>query len=217
MKLNPFRPNSIAGPGVFAGRYNEMKSIDQALFQLRHGNPWHFLIHGERGIGKSSLIFCADRVARGILPPMEDDDEKFSFIPVSISLDPTTSFRGIAEKIGCELARELSARDGLKASLKSIWEFVSRWDMFGLKFNAERREIRDSDLVEELSETFIRLSVALAGKADGFLVLIDEADKAGGSELGEFIKLFTERLTKRGCGNVGLGLSGISTVTDQLK
>jgi hypothetical protein len=32
---------------------------EQSLFQTKHGNPNHFIIEGERGIGKSSLFLKA--------------------------------------------------------------------------------------------------------------------------------------------------------------
>jgi len=44
MKFNPFRPNSIASSELFQGRKEEMKLIEQSLFQTKNGNPQHFLI-----------------------------------------------------------------------------------------------------------------------------------------------------------------------------
>jgi hypothetical protein len=57
VKFNPFQPNKIVAPGMFAGRLPEINSIEQALFQAKNGNPQHFLLQGERGIGKLSLFF----------------------------------------------------------------------------------------------------------------------------------------------------------------
>jgi len=58
----------------------------------------------------------------------------------------------------------------------------------------------------------------LGSNVDGILILIDEADKpSAGSNLGEFVKLFTERLTKRGCNHVFLGLAGLSELLPKLR
>jgi hypothetical protein len=65
MKFNPFRPNSIVAPGMFAGRYDEVTAIERGLHQTRNGNPKHFLIEGERGIGKSSLMLYVDYLSSG--------------------------------------------------------------------------------------------------------------------------------------------------------
>jgi hypothetical protein len=61
-KYNPFRPNSIVTTGMFCGRFDEMKAAEQSLFQTKHENPKHFLISGERGIGKSSLLLSTVRL-----------------------------------------------------------------------------------------------------------------------------------------------------------
>ena len=50
------------------------------------------------------------------------------------------------------------------------------------------------------------------------LIFIDEADKPPSQAgLGEFVKVFTERLSKGGANNVGLGIIGISNVIEKMK
>jgi Cdc6-like AAA superfamily ATPase len=65
VKFNPFVPNGIAFPVMFTGRHDEICAIEQALFQAKNSNPQHILISGERGIGKSSLLYYADLIANG--------------------------------------------------------------------------------------------------------------------------------------------------------
>jgi hypothetical protein len=81
-RYNPFRPGSIVTPGMFCGRYEEFVGTEKALFQTKHGNPQHFLIHGERGIGKSSLLYSLDLVARNAVASFED--EKFNFLTLAV-------------------------------------------------------------------------------------------------------------------------------------
>lgn len=81
MKFNPFRPNSIVAPGMFCGRYQEIRSVEQCLFQTKHGNPQHFLIEGERGIGKSSLMLFAEWMAKGQF--QAERANKFHFMVIS--------------------------------------------------------------------------------------------------------------------------------------
>ena len=52
-KINPFKPNNPAPTGMFAGRYKEIKTLDNGLRQTKHSQCANFLITGERGIGKS--------------------------------------------------------------------------------------------------------------------------------------------------------------------
>ena len=58
-KFNPFKPNHPIYSGLFAGRYNEIKKIDNALFQTSFDNPTNLLLLGERGIGKTSLLLLS--------------------------------------------------------------------------------------------------------------------------------------------------------------
>jgi hypothetical protein len=56
------------------------------------------------------------------------------------------------------------------------------------------------------------------GEVDGCIILIDEADRvASAAGLGTFTKLLTERLTKRECHNVTVGLAGVSGILTKLR
>ncbi|MGH9726002.1 MAG: ATP-binding protein, partial [Candidatus Acidiferrales bacterium] len=67
-KTNPFKPDGIVAPGMFAGRLDEITAIERSLAQTKNGNPHHFLIQGERGIGKSSLFLYVQLIASGTIP-----------------------------------------------------------------------------------------------------------------------------------------------------
>lgn len=54
--INPFRPNSPTNPEMFVGRYDEIKRIEGALKQTMANRGHSFLLLGERGIGKTSLL-----------------------------------------------------------------------------------------------------------------------------------------------------------------
>ena len=65
MKINPYKPNSPISPGMFAGRIDEIKELEKGLFQTKNGQSSNFLITGERGIGKSSLLNLIKPTAKG--------------------------------------------------------------------------------------------------------------------------------------------------------
>jgi len=77
LKYNPFQPNTMVAPGMFVGRLEEIDAIEQSLFQAKNGNPQHFLIEGERGIGKSSLLLLISGYAEGVVESHRA--EKMSF------------------------------------------------------------------------------------------------------------------------------------------
>ena len=212
MKYNPFRPGKIVNAGMFAGRTDETKIIDKALFQTKNGNPDHFLIHGERGIGKSSLLLYAKTMAK-----TQIGEQPWNFVTVDVELEPSVDYGGIVRKIGAAFANQLQDRTkGVTSKLQTGWDFLKKWEVMGVKYNSE--SANRSELVDDLCETFCSAIERLSGNVDGVLVLIDETDKPPvSSGLGEFVKVFTERLTKNGCTNVCLGLAGISSVIDKMK
>ena len=55
---------------MFAGRYHELVRLERALDQACVDEPAHFMITGERGIGKSSLLLYLDYVAKGKIPDL---------------------------------------------------------------------------------------------------------------------------------------------------
>src|SRR5271165_4243707 len=54
-RINPFNPNSIVTPTLFAGRYDQVFQILKKLTQVREGMPASFVLQGDRGIGKTAL------------------------------------------------------------------------------------------------------------------------------------------------------------------
>jgi energy-coupling factor transporter ATP-binding protein EcfA2 len=214
-KYNPFKPGSIIHPGMFAGRMDELIILERSLFQTTNGNPEHFLIHGERGIGKSSLLLVVNCLARGEVDPIEGN-EKYKFLTINIELEPNDDYREILQKIARELQREINKNEAIKSALKGIWNFITNWEVLGVRYNRESTPV--DAMLEELSEKFAAIASSLREKGQGVFVFIDEADKAPAkAELGEFIKVLTERLAKRGSDNVGIGVVGISSVIKKLK
>jgi len=109
-KFNPFRPNEIVHPGMFAGRYDELFALEKTLFQTKHGNPTHFLIDGERGIGKSSLFLHLIWTATGEVSTLAQP-QNFNFVTVSVCLDSSHTYAAIVRAIAAELRRQISARE----------------------------------------------------------------------------------------------------------
>lgn len=218
-RFNPFRPNGIVHPGMFAGRYNEMVALEKALFQTKNGNPTHFLIDGERGIGKSSLLFNLDGVSTGLFKPFEDP-LMLNFMTVSICLDAAHTYSDIVRCIGAELRRQVAEREQFREFAKGAWEFLSKWEIGGIRFREDGRqeESKETELVEELTFAIASSLEGLREQIDGVLILIDEADKPSTSaNLGSLVKLLTERLRIRRCDRVCIGLAGLTVLREKLR
>ena len=214
IKYNPFKPGSIVHPGMFAGRGEELNLLERSLFQTLNGNPGHFLIHGERGIGKSSLLLVVNSFARGDVKTLHDNT--YNFMTINIELEPNDDYREILQKLARELQRELNKNETLKKALKETWKFITNWEVLGVKYN--RNTTPTDAMLEELAEKLVAIASSLKEKGQGVFIFIDEADKPPSTaDLGEFVKVLTERLTKRGANNVGIGIVGISSVMKNMR
>jgi hypothetical protein len=215
-KFNPFRPDKIAPVGIFAGRMDEIKVIDHCLLQTKNGNPQHFLIIGERGIGKSSLFVLEQHVASGGITTL-NTDQKLDFIVINVSLIDEDTQYSLIRKILSELRKELLSRQSMKAFALAAWDFISRFEAGGVRYNREERESDDSELLSHLLNDFVKLLSNLPEGIDGVFLLCDEADKGPAAKLGQLCKLLTEELSRRGCERLCIGCAGLPSVLQALK
>lgn len=206
----------MVGPGMFVGRYEELDAIESYLFQTRHENPQNFLIQGERGIGKSSLFLFVDLLASGEIPPT-GSTEKFNFLVVNADLGGCATQLEIIQKIAGELKQAISDREHLKKLAKDVWDWFTNWEVLGVRYNKDRQDL-DADLI---SREFIdKISVLCLRDPDlhGILILVDEADRPpADANLGETLKMFSERLERKGCSKVLFGVAGLPTIIAKLR
>jgi hypothetical protein len=216
-KYNPFRPDKMAPPGIFCGRMDELGAIETCLLQTKMGNPQHFLIEGEKGLGKSSLLLCEYYVATGKIETLKSR-KKLDFIVVSISLQAEDDYYSIIKKILSSLKGEIAGRNALKAIGLAAWDFVSRFEAAGVRFNRENQSSDESELLSRLLQDFVKVLSNIEGVADGILLLIDEADKPPSTaNLGAICKLLTEELSRNRCERLCIGLAGLPSLVDALR
>jgi hypothetical protein len=217
MNFNPFRPNSIATDELFQGRRDEMLFIERSLFQTKNGNPQHFLIEGERGLGKSSFFLKVAQQAKG---EKEIGQKIFvNFIVLNIELDSNQSFFEIIRALSSEFKNAISEKEKIKNLAKSVWDFLSSWEILGVKYHkVDEQKIQPYEVLNDLVNSFSNLISQAKDEIDGIVVLFDEADRPSTqASLGEIIKLLTEKLTKKGCDKVLIGLTGQPGLVAKLK
>jgi hypothetical protein len=216
-KYNPFRPDKMMPPGMFCGRIDELRFIDHCMLQTKKGNPQHFLIEGERGIGKSSLFLCGQYVAEGRIKTL-GTQEKVDFIVVNVSLLETDDYYSITRKIMGAFRTELMKRNAFKAFASAAWDLITRFEAYGVSFDRQRDKPEQAELLGCLQADFVAAASTINGVADGILLLIDEADKPPvGGNLGLICKMLTEELSRRGCERVCIGLAGLPHIISVLR
>jgi hypothetical protein len=215
MRFNPFSPGSLVPNGVFTGRIEESKALERMLFHTKYGNPQHFLLQGERGIGKSSLMHIHQITASGEIPGWEE--EKFNFLTVTVILEPTDTYESIVRKLGAGLRRELTNHRKVQHLLGVGWDFLKKWEVLGVKFKTDL-QIAPSELLDELVDSYTRARSQTIELTDGILVMIDEADKPGPeANLGSLLKGFTERIARSQQNQISVGIAGVTGIVDVLR
>lgn len=215
-KYNPFRPNGVITPGMFVGRIDEIDLIERCLFQTKNGNPQHFLIQGERGIGKSSLLFYIESVASGTIPALNNNS--YRFLTISIDLGSCQTQTDIIRKLGRGIRSEVSKRDALRKSAAAFWDWITNWEVLGVKYNKDTIDLDVEEVCEDLVFRLAELCSSATADMDGVLILIDEADRpSSGAGLGELLKMITERLARQQCQKVVFGLAGLPSVMWRLR
>lgn len=198
---------------MFIGRISEIEAVEKSLFQAKHGNPIHFIIGGERGIGKSSLLFLVSNFASGRITPL--GGQKFNFLVVPVELGNVSTQVDLVRAIARQLKSELQRVQQTLAIAKEVWEFLSGWEVLGVRYHKDQHIEPESarDILADQVAEFCDNS-----DFDGIFIAIDEADAPDAAAgLGEFSKYFTERLSRLGCDNVVLGLAGLPVLMDKLR
>ncbi len=216
-RFNPYRPNNIINPSSFVGRSDELIAIEQCLYQAKLGNPQHFIVHGERGIGKSSLLLYVQSLAQGSIKTL-DDGIKFNFLTVSVDLGNSQSQIEIIRKIARGFKLEIGRKDYFKSAAKSVYDWLTNWEVMGVKYHKQTDDFDMEEVIEDLVNHLDSFSNQTTGQCDGILFLLDEADRPPvDAKLGTLIKLMSERLTRLGTNNIIFGLAGLPTLIGKLR
>ena len=216
MKINPFEPFAPVNPGCFVGRLDELRRLKSSLIQTSAGQPANFMITGERGIGKTSLLNYLKHAAEGRIAI---DGVKLSFLVIDADVDQNTTQLGLIGKIQLGVEKALAKHEAGRDFMRKAWDFIQRVEAGGIKIGAAHKE-SDELLLDQFAYSLAETANRICNEAEsetlfhaaksGILILIDEADNSSKSlNLGSFFKLLSERLQRRSCNRVMVGLAGL--------
>ena len=101
---NPFNPNSVVKPTLFAGRENQVLNVLKKLSGVKEGQHASFILHGERGIGKTALAKLIKHFSS------EKNPELFNlnFVSSYYSVDKRQTLKSVLESSLNNLTNRLS-------------------------------------------------------------------------------------------------------------
>jgi hypothetical protein len=220
-RINPFKPNSPVPTAMFAGRYDEILDLEKGLFQTKNGQPSNFMITGDRGIGKSSLLLYLSQVSHSRIPSLEHGS--FDFVSINISISDKLDIVTLIKLIERNISRELGKIETVRSFLKDTWAFAQRLHVMDSGISAAEQdsevELQLDDLSYSLAETCKRVTNPERGEKnkDGILFLFDECDNATPLlRIGYFFKTITEALQRHGCDNIMFIIAGLPDTPEKL-
>jgi len=221
VRINPFKPGSPVPIGMFAGRVAELKKFELGFLQARAGEPMNFLITGDRGIGKSSLLLYQAAVARGQIESW--NREKFRFCVVSLQISEKTDVITFLKALENSIRREVGKTEVVRKFLGDTWEFIQRVKVMDSSIDRAQRESQEelvlADFCQSFAATVNRITQpGQEDRRDGLIVIIDEADNASPDlRLGYLLKTMSESLQREGCDHVSFVVAGLPETVEKLR
>lgn len=179
-KYNPFNPNSVVAPNLFAGRALQINDICKKLSQVKHGMPSSFFIFGEKGIGKTAL----SKLIKYISSIEDKDLHELNFLTSYYSVEKgqtinsvlQASINGLTEQMDKTLVNAIGDRVG-KLFNNGKFEIGAFGVSFGITTQEDiaQQEISIKDqAVSILSNVIKSINKTEEKPKDGILVIIDE-------------------------------------------
>jgi hypothetical protein len=155
-------------------------------------------------------------VAQGQLPTFSND--KVNFVTASVDLGGCQTQVEIIKAIARGIKRSVSEHQATKEAAKKLWDWLTSWEVLGIRFHKDQEDVDPQDIADELIGRISDFCIQSQEQIDGVLILLDEADQPSvDADLGQFVKLFTERLTRKGCNNVLIGMAGLPVILAKLR
>lgn len=215
--VDPFFPNRpVDDPNRFEGRKAKVDEIIDAFFQTLHSNPSHAIITGERGIGKSSLLFQSSLLAAGNQAlankfGFPTEETKFNFHTSWVDCVSEQTLENLIEAILAEL----------QSSLK---KHINGWNLeidiagFIKLSKKEEKEKSILNLVTQFVKEIDSVHKELEKKGkDGLIIFIDEIDRLDPAiGIATFLKLSVEKMSRDGLKKVIFFSAGIKGAVQKM-
>ncbi len=182
-KYNPFNPNSVVVPTLFAGRASQVSEICKKLSQLKHAMPASFFLYGERGIGKTALVKLIRYLAASNDPEFDGLNLVTSYYVVEDGQDIGSVLQESLNKLTDKMERSLVEKIGSRLGnlfKNGKFEVGAFGVSVGVDANATqsemRKEITIKDQTVSILSNLIKEITALEDpeRKDGLLIVIDE-------------------------------------------
>ena len=206
-KYNPFNPNSVVAPNLFAGRFSQVQEILGKLAHVRKSMPASFFLHGERGIGKTALAKLIKHLATSRLELAEN----LLFLSSYYSVEKGQTLKSVLQEslniISDQLEKtainQLSERLGglIKGGKFKIGSFSAEFD--------PNNSSSENQILKDQISSILTNIIKSSDDSDGILIIIDEihnmSDIKGAAQI---IRSIATTLDVNGYGKISFMIIG---------
>ncbi len=224
---NPFNPNSVVTPTLFAGRTQQVLHIVNKLSQVKHRMSSSFFLHGERGIGKTALAKLIISIAESGNKNLKDLNFLTSYYSVEKGQHFTSvlqaSLNRLTDRLPSSSIKRLSERLG---DIFKNGKFS--FGAFGLNVSVGQSQMElplEGDTKQFFKDQSISaLTNILSGlkeikdeenKYDGIFIVLDEIHNIEDVQgIAQMLRGITTTLDVNGFGNISFMVIGYSEIVD---
>ncbi len=216
MKNNPFNPNSVVQPQLFAGRVQQVRHVVRKMSQVRSKMPSSFVISGERGIGKTALA----KLIMFISQEKDKNLENLNFLTTYYAVEADQPFRSVLQSSLNLLTDQLpkSAIDRLSSHLGSFFkEGKFSLGAFGVKAKVDKTSGKPPEDNMYLKDQAISILTNILkvinedklkkephnDSSDGVLIVLDEIHNVKNIDsVAQILRSVITTLDMNGLGNI---------------
>lgn len=169
-KQNPFNPNSIVNPTLFAGRAEQISNILNKLKQVKSGMPVSFVLHGDKGIGKTALA----KLIKYMVSRETSKSEKLLFTTSYYATGKDQSIQSVLESSLNALTDQLDKTviDTFGKTLGNLFQ-NGKFTFGGFGYNYENKEKELQSLKDHIVSILTNI-IKKNENSNGILIIIDE-------------------------------------------
>ena len=208
-KYNPFNPNSVVAPSLFAGRRSQVLEILGKLAHVRKSMPASFVLHGERGIGKTALA----KLIKYLAISNQESAENLSFLSSYYSVEKGQTLKSvlqaslniISDQLDKTVIDQLSERLGglFKGGKFTIGAFSAEFD--------KDTSSNENQILKDQITSILTNIIKSSDKSDGVLIIIDEIHNMSDIEgAAQVIRSIATTLDVNGYGKISFMIIGYS-------
>lgn len=210
---NPFNPNGVVSPNLFAGRSTQINKILRKLELVKGGTPASFFFVGDRGIGKTALA----KLTRYIAVSKDSDLYNLNFLSSYYSVGRGQTAEDVIQASLNELTEQMSTGviGRLQKHLGNLFQ-NGKFSIgaFGASMEIEKSKssldinVRDQ-VISILSNVIPAIREDSDNPKDGVLIVIDEINNLSNlEECAQLVRGIVTTLDIKGLGHISFILIG---------